>query len=96
MVCAFTVAYPKETRRIPTESNERKLPQREKKRLTVMLDFGPPLSLAHIAVAWKRAPHLGPDVFEGWRGDNREAQQEYVGLGVAEWTQAAGMSAVSR
>lgn len=50
MVCVFTVAYPKETRRILTESNERKLPQRKEKRLTVMLDFGPPLPSAHIAV----------------------------------------------
>ena len=61
-----------------------------------MLDFGPPLSSAHIAVAWKHAPHLGSDVFEGWRGDNREAQQEYVGLRVTEWSQSAAMSAAAR
>lgn len=39
--------------------------------------------------------HLCTDILEGWWGDNGEAEQEYVGLGIGERTKTAcGISLV--
>ena len=58
----------------------------------MMVDLGVPLCtgqyLSICLIYRSRISHLCLDVVEGWGADDGEADEEYVGLGIRQWSQS--------